>query len=90
MGGFLFGGRVYCCCLQNIIYTENFYCVCIATDGVVTGAVIMRLGWEGEGEVCMLEITNRMCYYITVQRGCSLQIVFNPSSDTLAALDCFQ
>lgn len=76
--------------LQNIIYTKKFYCACSATDGVVTGAVIMRLGWEGESEVFMLEITNRMCYYITVQRGCSLQIVFNPFSDTLAALDCFQ
>lgn len=88
--GFLFGGGVCCCCLDNIICAENFYCVRSATDGVVPGAVIMRLGWGGEGEICMLEITNRMCYYIREQRGCRLQIVFNPSSDTLAALDCCQ
>lgn len=37
----------------------------------------------------MLEITDKMCYCITVQRGCSKQILFNPTSDTVAVLDYF-
>lgn len=42
----------------------------------------------GKGEVFMLEVTKRMCYYITLQRGCPPQIVFNPASD-IVALNCF-
>lgn len=48
----LLGGGVVCVCLQYIIYTEILYCVCDPTDGIVTGAVMMRLVlavvWRGE------------------------------------------
>lgn len=48
----LLGGGCVCVCLQYIIYTEILYCVCDPTDGIVTGAVMMRLVlavvWRGE------------------------------------------
>lgn len=60
------------------------------TDGVVSGAVMMRLVLVegGKGEFCMLESTSRACYYATLQRGCGPHIVFSPAADA-EAVHCF-